>query len=745
PYFGSTIKANNDYSICGMGNGNDLVFYYDVEPGEGLMFLHLYDNYYNRVSLRWGGACPGENEIVCGADIQDNPLEWVNETGEIQRVWLVEGSSYDSGKFALYWKSLAPGYCLTPNDLVELHTDGSVKLSWSNSAGVEEWEVRYGSQGFDMEVDGSLLIVTEPSVVLNGLQHSTSYDYYVRAICSADDKSSWASSSFSTECGNISLPFNVDFENQQDLSCWKLLNIEGWANSYISSGSVYYSMDPGNILLHVLPEISEIAKNTLVRVRPSTTYFGSGVMEIGTLSAFNDYTTFVAAASFQISSLDEKVHEFGAILDEWPEGHSYIGIRVVNTGTDRFQLGFDALEVELLNDCMVPTNFRVDELASRSAIFSWQELGLADEWELSWDGVDGINEWELRYRNLGSEEAIIVTVTGDAQHLLEQLDPEVYYEVDVRAVCAGDGMSWSSSGATIPILCAGPITLPFSESFAGLPNNSFPVCWESVWSPKATGELMVTNTRDLGEYLYFNLTSSESAITAILPEMTQSISNVRVSFKTYKPSWNGNQAKLQVGVLGENGFVEVETIVLEISPRLAWKDHRVYFNNSGLTEGRLAFRLITGEYESYRTFYLSDIKVEMIPDVTDPHALSMNDLNQTSGELSWSQFETADKVDLVWGNVGFNPDSEGQNRVLPAEALKCQVSDLSPNTSYEAYVRNVSNQEGASQWAGPLEFHTPCAPMQINLLNVEENEVLYAGEDNVVRLAYNYLCYKNET
>lgn len=828
PYFGSIVKAENDFSICGLENSNDLVFYYDIEPGAGLELLHLYDNYYSSISLRWGGACPGENEILCGTDIHENRQKWVNETDEIQRVWLIEGASYnESGEFVLQWKYFAPGHCFAPTTLMATgHTEETVKLSWVDKTGADEWELVYGLQGFNVETDGERLIIQEPYLVLEGLQHSSTYDYYVRSVCGTNNYSSWASSNFNTNCGVISLPYSVGFDNKQEIRCWKYLD-SGWNDFYCNQGTISYNVNPGAVALHVLPDLSDIPANTLVRVKPLRSYGDSGIFEIGTLSDRNDSTTFVAAATYFISeetypsnSSGLMPFDFAALMDQKPEEHSHIAIRIVNTGTEYLQLSVDAIEILAAQDYILPVSFRVEELTSRSAILSWKELGSADEWEVriaslysnteieekiytvknttfeveglkpgssyqtyvrttgaelnawagplvfhtpyscpspigvsaerisessvlvSWQAEEGIEEWNLRYTNLSLDDIQSVTVKGNSQYLLEQLDPEDYYELFVQAICSGeDEESWFSNQVIVPGVCADSPILPYSENFKVIPNGSLPVCWDKDLSSDEIGAISVKKDYNLGKHLYFDVQGSQSYTTAIMPAFDQSIENVRVSFKVFKPTWNGNKGTLQVGLQNKNGFVELETIVVESSSMWTWKEQRVYLRDVGLNEGRLAFRLVTDEYDYYCNLYLTDVKVEVIPDIIEPHGLRVDNLKQTTGEISWLQFETADKVEVVWGSKGFDPTDKSEKERLAADALNYQLTGLLPNTAYDLYVRNVTSDEQVSSWAGPLQLHTPCEPMQIHLLNIDKNEVLSAGEDQMIRFSYNYLCY----
>ncbi len=80
--------------------------------------------------------------------------------------------------------------CPKPNHLVATAiTTTSVDLSWVEAGVATEWEVVYGTPGFDPD---SLLpgqIVNTNTFTVQGLTPSTAYEFYVRSSCSATDQS----------------------------------------------------------------------------------------------------------------------------------------------------------------------------------------------------------------------------------------------------------------------------------------------------------------------------------------------------------------------------------------------------------------------------------------------------------------------------------------------------------------------------------------------------------------------------
>lgn len=105
--------------------------------------------------------------------------------------------------------------CRDPEDfIVEGTTVSTAELSWTAYGSEIEWEVAYGNPGFDPNTGGSVLIVEEPEATITGLEDSSSYEAYVRAVCGVDDKSNWIGPVyFSTQCLPSTVPYVVDFED----------------------------------------------------------------------------------------------------------------------------------------------------------------------------------------------------------------------------------------------------------------------------------------------------------------------------------------------------------------------------------------------------------------------------------------------------------------------------------------------------------------------------------------------------
>jgi hypothetical protein len=83
--------------------------------------------------------------------------------------------------------------CSSPTQLgANLITSSSASLTWSNNVpGVSLFSIEWGLQGFTQGVGIPVNNIQSP-YVLSGLSPATSYDYYVKTNCGANNSSSWA-------------------------------------------------------------------------------------------------------------------------------------------------------------------------------------------------------------------------------------------------------------------------------------------------------------------------------------------------------------------------------------------------------------------------------------------------------------------------------------------------------------------------------------------------------------------------
>ena len=215
--------------------------------------------------------------------------------------------------------------CPKPSQVHVTTTENSATVSWTANGGETSWEIAYGTPGFDPEGTSATIVTanTNPFTVQN-LTPATSYEFYVRAVCSATDQSSWTTqpAAGTTQCaGNVALPYTENFEGYTGSTysdangiapvCWTTYstNTTYGAPHIVGSGSYHYASS-GNSLIFTcgaagsdayaaLPEFNQ-PLNTLHlnfwRAMESTT--NGSVLTVGYVTDLNNMaTSFVTVAT----------------------------------------------------------------------------------------------------------------------------------------------------------------------------------------------------------------------------------------------------------------------------------------------------------------------------------------------------------------------------------------------------------------------------------------------------------------
>lgn len=115
-------------------------------------------------------------------------------------------------------------------------------------AGATKYDVKYGVSGFDVETAGTSITITDTTFAVNGLQPNTSYDFYVRAYCSASDVSGWSlCETYTTfEVPVSAFPYENKFDNQGENNLWRLsaTGVQS-INKWYNTDSLYVSSNEG--------------------------------------------------------------------------------------------------------------------------------------------------------------------------------------------------------------------------------------------------------------------------------------------------------------------------------------------------------------------------------------------------------------------------------------------------------------------------------------------------------------------
>src|SRR5690606_16454032 len=285
-----------------------------------------------------------------------------------------------------------PPACPAPAGLSATNlTSNSADLGWTSDG--EQFDVKWGTPGFDVEEEGTLEEDFENGGTLSGLDSNTTYAFYVRNNCGVDDLSVWAGPyTFTTLCEAVSaLNENFDSTTTPNLpECWGKIFDNG-ANSYATitttttnssspNGVSLYNSDSSsssNIIL-VSPVLSNLDAGTHWLRFSGRNSTASQDIVIGTLSDPTDGSTFTP---FETVDLTTTFAEYTVDFSAYSGTDTYIGFRRLSTSTYTY-VYLDNIVWEEKPSCFPPTALTATNLTSNSADLGWTSDG--DTFDILW-------------------------------------------------------------------------------------------------------------------------------------------------------------------------------------------------------------------------------------------------------------------------------------------------------------------------------------------------------------------------
>ena len=91
-----------------------------------------------------------------------------------------------------------------------------------------------------------------------------------------------------------------------------------------------------------------------------------------------------------------------------------------------------------------------------------------------------------------------------------------------------------------------------------------------------------------------------------------------------------------------------------------------------------------------------------------PTDLAVTATTTTTADVEWTENGTATEWEVVYGAVGFDPDTEGTTVTDDDGTAGMTLTGLDASSEYEYYVRSVCGPAESSSFAGPGSFATNC-------------------------------------
>jgi len=393
------------------------------------------------------------------------------------------GSTFDDLRIDDFTWDTIPFCRPVQNPTASNLSDTTADINWTPSdtngtAWIIEWDSVGGNTPNDTQV------TTRP-FTLTGLVANTDYEFRVRAVCGAIDTSLWSSYvQFTTLCA----PFSArHFEN-----------FDGMATNVMAEcWTSYYTSASGNIAepqVEFLGAGAFSANNSLeftswnmVHPTDSTIMWTplyddmtAGNKQVQFWTQTNDTLLYmIVGTSDQASNLanfnilDTIFYDANNV---WQQEIVTLDTANGYNGTDRFvyfrnsltstfdDIRIDDYEYDVIPSCPTPRDLAIDSLGADTVIYTWSDPAGASTWQVRWG------------RDTTAIDNRTVELTTTRPDTLDGLDPNTFYEVQVRPICAvGDTGAWSAI-LRFRTGCDA-FTAPFFANFDNEIDNTVAGCW----------------------------------------------------------------------------------------------------------------------------------------------------------------------------------------------------------------------------------------------------------------------------
>ena len=194
--------------------------------------------------------------------------------------------------------------CPKPHDLhIVDATTSSIQLGWTETGSATSWEIAYGDPGCDPDGTSVTLVTANSNpFTINNLNGSSTYQFYVRALCSSTDISYWSNGmQGSTTMTPVDLPYTADFANTTN-DPWVLNNgscTNYWTRGTVDGTAALFVTDNGTTPSYTISSTSVVAALKLFTVGTADTITITFDVQVQGEGSFDYMKLFLAPASTQ--------------------------------------------------------------------------------------------------------------------------------------------------------------------------------------------------------------------------------------------------------------------------------------------------------------------------------------------------------------------------------------------------------------------------------------------------------------
>jgi uncharacterized repeat protein (TIGR01451 family) len=519
------------------------------------------------------------------------------------------------------------------------------------------------------------------------LQPNTTYQYYIRTVCSTSNKSQWVAFDFTTQSLGLSctspisittLPYSTNdntanyadnTDTPQPSAC------AGTATNFMTGNDVFYSYTPatsGTISITMTPNanasgifVYQGCANVGVNCLAGVANTGNGVRSIPSLTV--------------------------------TAGQTYIIVLSSNAAQQTYGYSF---VIQQLN-CAQPDNLNAPFIGQTTAVLSWGNPG-------------GATSWEVLVQPVGGPvlPGAGITTTNNTTYLVPgPLTQNTLYQYWVRADC-GNGTFSDWAGPYLFRTLCDAFPVPFQEVFNS--NSTTQACWTVLNVNADTDQWNMDSTLapfegNQSAEINTDFNNGNNNDWLISPQIILT-GNQRLKFHyRVQSDFEPNDFRVMLSTTGTAPASFTNTLI-----PLTSYDNEVYrqaiVNLSAYTGPvNIAWHVPNGGLDGWRIF-IDNVIIENIPSCLEPTALSASSVQITSATISWTNGNT----ETAWEYLVVPCGSPAPTAATPATGAISpgtgNLTGLSGSTCYDVYIRAVCSATDSSPWSNPISITTQVVP-----------------------------------
>ncbi|MBQ0112854.1 MAG: choice-of-anchor J domain-containing protein, partial [Bacteroidales bacterium] len=639
------------------------------------------------------------------------------QAGDLKQLvfaWKNDGTMGDNPPAAVDNISIYGNACAVPTNIVRGAADeSSMTVAWTESGTATSWNVYYRIHGSEDEYE-SLQASDEPTLVIENLLANTAYDVYVEADCGGEPSTPSEVVVLRSGCGTITeLPWEENFDSYEgsgvvELQCWNVVTSATANNGTFPavyaghapachSGANSMELKGGNILLG-LPTFEESIENLRLSFYANTTASSAsyaGTLEVGVLTDQADPASFVVLDTVTGEAFNRNGSNYVGPYDfntlEEDLSTAVIALRYTSYSSST-SWNLDDFTVTPIPDCPAPNTPVATDIFAHSATISWT------------DDDDSHDAWTVYYK-VASEEEYLSVEAAEPTVELTDLEASSTYQVYVMTNCGNEDNVDHTQTITFATACEAIEELPWNEGFESA--VALPLCWTvTANNIEVSNSTSYAGPQTGSNSLRWKYGTDGFAFT---PKFALTAGTPYIFRFNYRADGYSGWSNIYAApFVDQNANAMVEGFEPEVIASYSSTSYTEYeLNFTPEEDGEYTFGIhVTGNSSPW---YFAVDNVSLQENNATCLAPVKNSVQvAATSTTAIVSFTDANEANTSW-NLYYKSTEDEDWTIETINAAEYTLTDLTPSTTYQVYVRTNCGGDDESDSTYAVTFTTDCA------------------------------------